>query len=125
MLKGLPIKIYGDGKQVRDMLYVTDTIQAYDAFVQAARNGDIRNGVWNLGGGPQNTMSLDECLEQLFIDTGEGTEVTYHDWRPSDQKVYTSDIRPIKEALGWEPTIGVEEGMRNMVDWVSKWIHVF
>ena len=114
--KDLPITIFGDGKQVRDMLYVEDTIKAYDAFVES----DLEHGVFNLGGGPTNTLSLNECLKKLTEITGKTSKVELKDWRPSDQKVYISDIRPIKIALDWEPTVGPDEGLKKIHDWVKE-----
>ncbi len=124
-LKGWPIKIFGDGKQVRDMLYVTDAVAAYDSFVKAVRNRDIKSGVWNLGGGVDNTMSVNECIQQLFVETGESSKVFMQDWRPSDQRVYTSDIRPIEADLGWVPTINCEDGMRTMIEWFQQHLDLF
>ena len=114
--KDLPITIFGDGKQVRDMLYVGDTIKAYDAFVES----DMEHGVFNLGGGPSNTLSLNECLKKLTAITGKTSMVELKDWRPSDQKVYISDIRPIKIALDWEPTVEPDEGLKKIHDWVKE-----
>ncbi len=100
-LLGKPITIYGDGKQVRDMLYVTDLVAAYDAFIQ--KRNKLHHGVYNMGGGADNTMSLIELLEHLEELTGKRSRISYGDWRPSDQKVYISDIAKAKEELGWEP----------------------
>lgn len=119
--KSRPITIYGDGCQVRDMLYVTDVVQAYDAFVQS----DLDHGVFNLGGGPENSFSLNTCLDILEDLTGKRSSVEYQDWRPCDQKVYISDIRPVKIALDWTPKISVFEGMRDIVEWVKKNKEVF
>lgn len=110
-----PITIYGNGKQVRDLLYVTDLVQAYDRFVRS----DLRHGIFNTGGGPHHTTSLLECLELIERLTGQKMQVTFDDWRPSDQKVYISDIRRIKERLGWQPTIAPEEGIQRIIAWVK------
>jgi CDP-paratose 2-epimerase len=120
-LKGLPLTIYGDGKQVRDMLYVEDCVRAYDTFHQS----DMKHGVFNLGGGSDNTLSLIECIKMLEKKFDKKLEVSYDDWRQSDQKVYISDIRDIKNKLGWEPTTRPDDGMDRTTEWVSKNIDLF
>jgi len=80
-----PLTIYGDGKQLRDVLYVTDLVRAFDAFVTS----DLPNGVFNLGGGPENTLSLVELLDMIADITGVRTGVSFDDWRPGDQRLAT------------------------------------
>ena len=121
-LKGEPIRIFGDGKQVRDVLWVEDVVKAYDCF---ARSDTIDHGVWNLGGGPSFTLSLNECLDIIEEVTGKRSPVTYHDWRPSDQRVYTSNITPLKDEFGWEPTVTPTTGIERIVEWVEPIIDIF
>ena len=116
---GRPITIYGDGKQVRDILNVEDLLNAYDAAIEKI---DIASGkVYNMGGGPQNVMSIwaefGPILERLL---GYTIEVARGDWRPGDQKVFYADIRKAEQELGWKPTIGVEEGIHRLFDWVKE-----
>jgi len=120
-LKGLPINIYGDGYQVRDMLYVEDLVKAYDAFVKS----DIQHSVFNMGGGPGNVLSLNECLDVLEEYTGKRSQINYQDWRPSDQRVYTSDIRPAQDRLFWAPEVSPSEGLKRVVEWVIPLLDVF
>lgn len=120
-MKGLPITVFGDGHQVRDMLYVEDCVNAYSSFVSSS----VVHGVWNLGGGPSQTITLDQHLDITERITGKRSPVTYADWRPLDQKCYVSDIRKIKEDLGWEPKVGVEEGLTRSAEWVEKNLEVF
>jgi len=108
-----PLTIFGDGKQVRDVLYVTDLVEAYDAFYRS----DLRQGVFNTGGGPDNTLSLLELLDILDELTGIRSELSFADWRPSDQKVYISDLSRIRDTLGWTPKVGPQEGMERIVEW--------
>jgi len=110
-----PITIFGDGKQVRDLLYVEDLVGAYDAFIDS----DLSSGVFNIGGGPNNTISLLEFIKQLKEISGKDPNLSFGDWRPSDQKVYISDIDKIKERLSWQPKIGVKDGIARLVDWVK------
>jgi CDP-paratose 2-epimerase len=116
---GRPITIYGDGKQVRDILNVEDLLNAYDAAIEKI---DIASGeVYNMGGGPENVMSIwaefGPILERLLGDT---IEVARGDWRPGDQKVFYADIRKAEHELGWKPKIGVEEGIHRLFEWVKE-----
>jgi CDP-paratose 2-epimerase len=117
---GKPIAIYGDGKQVRDLLFVDDLLDAYDL---ALENIDtIAGQVYNLGGGSQNTISIwkefGPLLENL-ID--HAIPVTwYPDWRPGDQRIFIADIRKAQQELGWQPAIHVEEGVKRLLNWVRE-----
>lgn len=110
-----PITIYGDGKQVRDLLYVSDLIDAFHRFIKS----DLKQGVFNIGGGPNNTSSLLEFLDEIEKITGKKTELHFSDWRPSDQKVYISDISRVREKLNWEPKISPPQGIERLVKWVE------
>ena len=115
---GRPITIYGDGKQVRDVLFVDDLLNAYDAAV--ARRDEVAGEVLNIGGGPQNTISIwQEFAPLLEKALGRSVPVSYGDWRPGDQRVYISDIRKAERLLGWKPRVGVEEGIARLVEWVK------
>ena len=114
---GRPISIYGDGKQIRDLLFIEDLLDAYDAAI--ARK-DIASGkVFNIGGGAKNVISVwnefAPILEKLL---GKPIQAKWGDWRPGDQKVFVSDIGKAKRELGWEPKVSVEEGIRRLYDWV-------
>ena len=117
-LLGKPITIYGNGKQVRDLLYVTDLIEAYDKFIES----DLRHAVLNIGGGPENTISLLELLDLLEKEMGKKSKIIFSDWRPSDQKVYISDISKIKKKkeLDWQPKINPQEGIKKLIAWVEE-----
>jgi CDP-paratose 2-epimerase len=115
---GRSITIYGDGKQIRDLLHVHDLMDAYDS---AIKNIDkVRGEVFNLGGGPVNTLSIwtefGPMLEKLL---GKSIPVARSDWRPGDQKVFVADIRKAEKELGWKPKINVESGVKQLFDWVS------
>lgn len=121
-LKGLPLTIYGDGRQVRDILYVGDLLTAYDAF---ATSSSVMHGVWNIGGGPNHALSLNECIEFLQSELNLLIPVEYKDWRPSDQRIYTSDLRPLKADLGWSPTTSPKTGLRDTLAWVKDNLDLF
>jgi len=113
-----PITIYGDGKQIRDVLFVDDLIQA---FISATKMIDQTKGkIYNIGGGAENTMSLLELISYLEEMLGKKIAYTFSDWRPGDQPVYVSDIRKAKKEFGWEPTISVKEGVSKLAVWVSR-----
>lgn len=116
---GRPITIYGDGKQVRDILYVEDLLDAYDLAIN--RNDIAAGQVYNLGGGPKNVMSVwaefGPILESLL---GRKIKVRRGDWRPGDQRVFYADIHKAEQELGWKPNIGAEGGIHKLFSWVQE-----
>ncbi len=116
---GRPISIYGDGKQVRDVLYVDDLLDGYDLAI--ANIEKVAGEVFNVGGGPANMLSVwsefGPMLEKL---KGERVPVTYGDWRPGDQRIYVSDIRKAGKLLGWQPRVAVAEGVERLYRWVVE-----
>lgn len=114
-----PLVIFGDGKQVRDVLYVGDLARAFER-ARATLNG-TQGRIFNIGGGPANTLSVwaegGPVLERLL---NRRIPVSYEGWRPGDQKVYVSDIRKARAELGWEPQISVEQGLRLLSEWVMQ-----
>jgi CDP-paratose 2-epimerase len=116
---GDQITIFGDGKQIRDMLFVDDLLDAYEAAIQQI---DISAGqVYNVGGGPKNTISIwrefGPSLERMLKRK---IPVLWDDWRPGDQRIYISDIRKAKAHLGWEPKVNIQEGMQLLFTWISE-----
>lgn len=116
---GRPITIYGDGKQVRDLLFVDDLLEAYD---QAAAHIDKTAGqIYNIGGGKDNILSIwKEFGPLLEKELGQKIPVSWEAWRPGDQRVFIADIRKAKQDFGWEPRIDVETGIRKLFDWVRS-----
>jgi len=110
-----PTTIYGNGKQVRDMLYVDDLVDAFRRFI----NSDLERGLFNIGGGPDNTISLLEFLDELEVLTGRRPRVTFADWRPSDQKVYITDTSKLEKTLHWKIKTPVKEGIRKLTRWIK------
>jgi len=116
-----PITIYGDGKQVRDVLYVKDLVDAYERF----RASSLRHEVFNIGGGPANTLSLLELLELLSEALGRRPTVRFSEWRPGDQRVYVSRVKKLEEKLGWRPTVSPREGVAKLLSWVQGNLSLF
>jgi CDP-paratose 2-epimerase len=114
-MKQKPVTIYGDGKQMRDVLFVSDLVQAFDRFVRSKHQG----GVFNTGGGPENTLSLLELVDKLEARFGRRLEVSFSDWRPSDQKAYVSNISKLRRELKWSPKVTPDQGVDNLVAWVK------
>jgi len=114
---GKPITIYGDGKQVRDVLFIDDLIDVYELVIQ---NIDKASGqAFNIGGGPDNQMSLLELLERIKKMSGSYPEIAFADWRPGDQPVFVSNIDKAKSLLGWTPRTGIITGIEKLHSWVS------
>ncbi len=117
-LSAQELTVYGDGKQVRDILYVEDLVEAMRRATAAARERPGR--IYNVGGGPENTISLIELL--TLLDTVLEQPVPFRSaaWRPGDQKLYVTDISRIKRELGWGPQVTKDEGVRRLVEWVQE-----
>jgi CDP-paratose 2-epimerase len=117
-LQGKPIVIYGNGSQVRDALHVND---AANAWMRALDGIDrIVGGVFNLGGGPDNTVSLLELIELITELHGERPVTRFAAWRPGDQPWYVSNIGAISKALSWNPCINLRAGLRTLDDWLER-----
>ena len=114
---GAPITLYGDGRQVRDVLFVEDLLDAMLLAVDAV--GDLGGSAFNMGGGPQSTVSLLELL-QLIGELGDAPEVRFGDWRVGDQRYYVSDTRRFTEATGWTPKVAPEQGVKLLHDWLMS-----
>lgn len=116
---GKSITIYGDGKQVRDLLYIDDLIDFYELALQ---NIDTATGqIYNVGGGPANTISIWAEFQPL-ISRLAGQPIPpprYHEWRPGDQSVCILGIEKAARELGWHPQVGVEEGLTRLWEWVA------
>lgn len=117
-MKGEPLTIYGDGKQVRDVLYVDDLVRA---FRMAVEKIEVAGGkIYNIGGGPENTMSLLELLDIMRVSHGYRGEPAFSEWRPGDQPIYVSDISRVTRELGWKPEIGREDGVGRLRKWIEE-----
>ncbi len=110
---GKPITIFGDGKQVRDVLYIDDLLDAYWAAIK--RIDTAQGETYNIGGGMDNTLSLLELLS--FLD---GADYSFDKWRPGDQKVFICDIGKANRDLGWRPKVSPKEGVEQLKRWVRE-----
>jgi len=123
-LLGRPVTIYGDGKQVRDLLYVDDLVRAFS--LAADRIEKTAGKVYNIGGGPENTISVwAEFGPMLMRLTGRRPQVAYQDWRPGDQKVYVSDTRRAFLDFGWRPRVSTQTGVSRLHSWVKENLPLF
>jgi len=115
-LLGIPSTIYGDGQQTRDILYISDLVRAYELATTHIEK--TKGQIFNIGGGPANTMSILELLQCLEDLSGKKTSARFSDWRPGDQKCFVCDIRHAKDTFGWEPQVTVEQGIHKLHAWV-------
>ena len=113
-LLGRPITVYGDGRQVRDVLWVEDLIDLYQAAI--GRMDVARGKVYNAGGGAGNTLSLLDLLDLLGGREGVG----FDDWRPGDQRCFVADVTKAREELGWSPTVVPAEGVGRLAAWAAE-----
>jgi CDP-paratose 2-epimerase len=116
-LRGEAITLYGDGMQVRDVLYVDDLI---DAFLLAEKQGKgLAGRAYNMGGGPGNAISLRDLLDQIEVLHGERPAVTLDEWRTGDQRYYVSDTGAFQAATGWRPKVGAAQGIELLYRWLA------
>ena len=115
-LAGETITIYGDGAQVRDVLFVDDLV---DAFIRARDGiGTLAGRPFNVGGGAANSVSLLEVIDIIEEVLGTPPSVRFAGERPGDQRYYVADTRRLREATGWAPSVGVVEGIDELVRWL-------
>ena len=107
-----PITIYGDGNQVRDVLYIDDYV---DLCLSLVENKDkVVGEVFNIGGGRDNQISVIDAVKRI------GNEYSFADWRPNDQHFYVSNLEKINKFIGWSPQIGIEEGLERLKKWTEN-----
>jgi CDP-paratose 2-epimerase len=114
--RGEPITIYGDGKQVRDILFVDDLV---DAFLLAEQHAPAISGrAFNIGGGPASTISLLDLLDAIESLHGRRPQVSFDRWRTGDQRYYVSDTRAFEKATGWRRKVDAADGIARLYDWL-------
>ena len=117
-IQGKPITLYGDGMQVRDILYVEDLV---DAFLLAQANmPQVCGRAFNIGGGAANTISLIELLDIIKELHGAQPRTRFGAWRPGDQRYYVSDTSHFREATGWSPQVDWREGVKRLYEWLRE-----
>ena len=116
--QGRRITIFGDGKQSRDILHVDDLVRCYDLAIE--RPDQCIGEAFNVGGGPDRTVSLLELLALLKDMISAQIDVAWGDWRPGDQPVFVCDISKARSRLGWSPEISVVDGVSELVGWIRE-----
>lgn len=117
-LRGEGITIYGNGKQVRDILHVRDAVAAYRALL--AHIGQVKGQAFNLGGGPANSVSLRMVLREIARLVGREPSITYSETRQGDQAYFVANTQKLTDAVGWAPTIGWRTGIEDLFAWLSE-----
>jgi CDP-paratose 2-epimerase len=114
---GEGLTIYGDGQQVRDILWIDDLVRAMRLAMD--RIGTVSGEVFNIGGGARNAVSVRTVIDRLHEITGTEVPVTMADWRPGDQRVYVSDTGKLERVLGWRPETSWKAGLEKLVAWLD------
>ncbi len=117
-MENQPITLFGDGRQVRDVLFVEDLVEAF--LLAQSRIDAISGEAFNIGGGPGNTTSLLELIQLIETLRGEPVTTHFEDWRLADQRYYVSDTRKFQSATGWSPRFRVEEGVQALYEWLAE-----
>jgi CDP-paratose 2-epimerase len=116
--RGEPITIFGDGYQVRDILFISDAVAAWLGALDHIDKAQGR--IFNLGGGYKQTVSLLSLVGHIEDLLGTRPDIRFDQWREGDQKWYVSDIRALRQTIGWQPTVPVDLGLRNLDQWLSE-----
>jgi CDP-paratose 2-epimerase len=117
-MNGQPITIYGDGRQLRDALFVADAVEAY--LIALQRIDALAGRAFNLGGGRQHTLSLLEMLRHVDRLVGQDAEVRFAPWRPGDQLWYVSDTSAFEAVTGWRARVDIDTGLRCLRNWLER-----
>src|SRR5215212_6589131 len=115
-MAGKPITIYGDGMQVRDILFIDDLVNAFLLAQQHMKK--LAGNAFNIGGGTANSISLLELLDLLAELHGGDLSVRFEDWRAADQRYYVADTSKFSGLTGWRPGVPVHEGVRRLYEWI-------
>ena len=118
LLFNKPVTIFGNGKQVRDVLYVDDLIRAYDSVLKNIKK--TRGKAYTIGGGQKFSLSIWELFDILEKLSGKKFNYSFDTWRPGDQKIYISDLTSAKKDFGWSPKISPKEGLKRLYNWIAQ-----
>ena len=110
-----PITIFGTGKQIRDIIYVTDVCEAFDAFYKKRKPG-----AYNIGGGLKTAISLLECIDLIGEINGINPQVKFAPDRHADLRYFICDISKAQKELGWSPKILPKEGLSMLINWIKE-----
>jgi len=110
------IKIFGDGKQVRDALYIDDLIRL---FYKISIKKNIKSEIYNVGGSSKNSLSLLELVDSLEKKLKKKVTFKKYNWRPGDQKIYISNISKVSKELNWKPEVKISQGLDRVIEWVK------
>ncbi|WP_347138994.1 SDR family NAD(P)-dependent oxidoreductase [Paracoccus sp. SSK6] len=116
-LRGQPITLFGDGCQVRDILDVSNAVEAY--LAAWARIEEVQGRVFNLGGGPKNAVSLRQLLDFVGRIIDRPVDIAYSDWRAGDQRYFVADTRAAEQALGLSPKVDWQDGVTRLAQWLA------
>ncbi|HEX5237148.1 MAG TPA: SDR family NAD(P)-dependent oxidoreductase [Sphingomicrobium sp.] len=117
-LEGTPITIYGDGKQVRDILDVSDAVNAYAAALEQIDR--VHGRAFNLGGGPENAISLLQLIDEMRAITGRDIDLRFEDWRQGDQRWYVSDAHQARSSLNLPRPRAWRDGVERLAEWLAS-----
>jgi CDP-paratose 2-epimerase len=118
MLAGEPITIYGDGHQVRDILWIDDLVAAMRHALD--HHERTAGEIYNVGGGPANAVTVRQVVDRLLKITDADLPVAMGDWRPGDQRIYISDTGKLERDLDWAPRVSADEGLERLVEWLEQ-----
>lgn len=122
-LTGKKITIFGNGKQVRDLLHVDDLARVFELAID--KIDTVKGNAFNIGGGPNNKMSILQMIEFIKSQVNENLSLGWSDFRPGDQMIYVSDISKFTEMTGWEPLKPIDQGLMQLTDWIRSNKEIF
>lgn len=114
---GKKIKVFGNGKQVRDALYIDDLVKLFFKISIASKT---KSKIYNVGGGNKNSLSLIELIASLEAKLQKRVNYKKYDWRPGDQKIYISDISKVSKELNWKPQVKISDGLDKVINWIES-----
>ncbi len=117
---GWPIRIFGTGKQLRDILYATDVVRAFHAFYERGKPG-----IYNIGGGVDYSISLLECIDLIGEIVDRKLEVRFEEERHGDLLYFICDIDKAEKELHWKPEVPPKEGVSRLIDWIDQEKNIF
>lgn len=120
-MRGEPVTLYGDGRQVRDVLFIDDLVEAM--LLAQMHIGVISGRAFNIGGGPSNAISLLDLTEMIGRIRGERMDVRFSNWRLADQRYYVSNISRFMVETGWVPAVPVRQGVERLHRWLCDQLH--